>query len=488
MRTVKKILTLIVSLLMLSTSLFTFPVSKAASSSPIVRILYLGNSKTFYNGFPRMHENLSEKSEKEDVRFTCVAAGGRRLSQHADKLEAIHDSKGKVQSYKKVQSLFLHEDEYNAYVAAFNPNLDYVVLQAQLTEQKSYIKLSRASQRIINVLRKYGNSKIKVIYNAVWDQYPDTSIYTTFDEQMSQLEMEQNIINQNFTKVAEELGGTVSYSGQAVYNYIKTYPNEGVHSMYRKYLNHPTQAASYLSACCLYSAIHNESPIGISYYGAVKDVKDNPIIDLKKPADHVKNDENFTGRKELGNLDETLVGKLQQIAEQTMMHNSPTISRIIPNITSSTNKSVTLNAIASDSAFGLDSSAYSWDGITYSNNAKFKISKNGTYTLYVKNKIGKISSKKITINNIDKKPPKLSVSYSTTKKTNKNVTVTIKSNEPLQKLDGWSLSKDKLSLKKTYTKNTTGQKTIIVRDIAGNEVSQKIKISNIDKNEMPPKS
>ena len=63
--------------------------------------------------------------------------------------------------------------------------------------------------------------------------------------------------------------------------------------------------------------------------------------------------------------------------------------------------------------------------------------------------------------------------------TNKDVTVTITSNEDIQAVSGWKLSSDKKQLTKTFASNTN---TVInVKDNAGNNTECKVVIENIDK-------
>ncbi len=85
----------------------------------------------------------------------------------------------------------------------------------------------------------------------------------------------------------------------------------------------------------------------------------------------------------------------------------------------------------------------------------------------------------IEINNIDKTAPDVDISYSTKNLTNKNVIVTITSNEEVQEVEGWNLSSDKKVLTKEYTGNT--KETIMIKDLIGNQTQASIEISNIDK-------
>ena len=82
--------------------------------------------------------------------------------------------------------------------------------------------------------------------------------------------------------------------------------------------------------------------------------------------------------------------------------------------------------------------------------------------------------------NFDNTAPNGKIEYSTKEITNKNVTVTITSNEEIQEVEGWTLSSDKKVLTKEYTENT--KETITIKDLAGNEAQANIEITNIDKN------
>ncbi len=84
----------------------------------------------------------------------------------------------------------------------------------------------------------------------------------------------------------------------------------------------------------------------------------------------------------------------------------------------------------------------------------------------------------------DAKPVTATVTYSTTEQTNKDVIVTIKANEEIQNVEGWKLSTDKMTLTKTYTKNTTEDgENIIIKDLAGNSTVVTVKVTSIDESE-----
>ena len=89
----------------------------------------------------------------------------------------------------------------------------------------------------------------------------------------------------------------------------------------------------------------------------------------------------------------------------------------------------------------------------------------------------------IDIQNIIDTPFEVSVSYSTTEKTSKNVLVTITSNKQLKELEGWILSEDKLKLMKEYSANTDGDEVITVYSIDDEQKDVTVNISNIEKDQ-----
>ena len=104
---------------------------------------------------------------------------------------------------------------------------------------------------------------------------------------------------------------------------------------------------------------------------------------------------------------------------------------------------------------------------------------NGEEQITVYDLAGNKAYANIKVNNIDIATPEVVVQYSTTVPTNKNVTVTIVANKELQPLAGWTLSSDKLTLTKEYSKNIEEEVTIY--DLAGHARKIPIKIGNIDK-------
>ncbi len=98
-------------------------------------------------------------------------------------------------------------------------------------------------------------------------------------------------------------------------------------------------------------------------------------------------------------------------------------------------------------------------------------------TVIVKDLLGNETQVKITITNIDKIAPQVEVIYAEQEKDdslNYIQKVTIQSNEPLQEIEGWTLSENKKEMSKIY-KNSV-EENIEVKDIAGNITLTPIKI------------
>ena len=175
--------------------------------------------------------------------------------------------------------------------------------------------------------------------------------------------------------------------------------------------------------------------------------------------------------------------KIENIDKQ-----APSVS-LSQNVSLYTNGNVIITATASDNQSGLADSAYSWDNQQTWTNAKRKeVTVNGTYTVYVKDKVGNISNKSIEVTYIDKVNPTVELTPSTTDWTKDNITLTATATDndggsgisPTNSAYSWD---NQQTWTNTKTKEVTanGTYTIYVRDRAGNIASKSVTVSNIDK-------
>ncbi len=164
---------------------------------------------------------------------------------------------------------------------------------------------------------------------------------------------------------------------------------------------------------------------------------------------------------------------------------SPQLSNIVYSTTNPTNENVIVTIDLDEQITLTDEQKSSgWklqkkDGIREFRLLK-EYSSNTSELLTVTDLVGNESSVQIDINNIDKSVEYLETTFSTTELTNKDVTVTIHSNEELEPIDSWTLSNDKKQLTKKYTSNIV--ENIIIKDIVGNTHNVPISITNINLN------
>lgn len=81
--------------------------------------------------------------------------------------------------------------------------------------------------------------------------------------------------------------------------------------------------------------------------------------------------------------------------------------------------------------------------------------------------------------NIDRTKPVGKVKYSTSDMTKEDVVVTVELSEPIENINGWEFSENKLTMTKVYNQNIIEELTIA--DLSGNENTIEIKIQNIDR-------
>ena len=143
-----------------------------------------------------------------------------------------------------------------------------------------------------------------------------------------------------------------------------------------------------------------------------------------------------------------------------------------------TNQSVTVTITADEPIQEVEGWTLNEDGMTLTK----VFDENTTGTLTITDLAGNETSVEIKVENIDTTGPELDVEYSTDQPTNASVTVTVKSDEPLDPArlpEGWTLSEDGLTTTKIYDENRN--ETVIFADELGNTSEVQISVDNIDK-------
>lgn len=128
-----------------------------------------------------------------------------------------------------------------------------------------------------------------------------------------------------------------------------------------------------------------------------------------------------------------------------------------------------------DNSIDMNNDIISVSGFSNAEEGKVKIN-----LLYM-DEYGDEFEKEFEVEIVEAIPPQLSVSYSTTQKTNQDVIVTITANEEVQVVEGWSLASNKKTMTKAYSSNTNTPEEVIVKDLVGNETKTSVSVTNIDK-------
>lgn len=146
-------------------------------------------------------------------------------------------------------------------------------------------------------------------------------------------------------------------------------------------------------------------------------------------------------------------------------------------ITEITNQDIIVTIIANEEIKEIEG----WNLSTDKKELKKEFTSNTEENITISDLAGNTISDTIKISNVDKVAPKIEIKYSTTSATDKDVIVTITSDKIIRNIDGWTLSSDKKQLTKNFNEN--GEEEITITDEAGNSVTTKVKVSNIDKTE-----
>jgi hypothetical protein len=215
-------------------SLFLVPVLAAPpATAPLelpgrarIRVLFIGNSYTFFNNLPQILTVLAE-SANQAVETEMIAAAGATLKKHWEDGKALEALK--------------------------RGHWDYVVLQEQSTlglpsqpgAQINSPKMFHEYARLFNA--EIVKAGAKTVFFLTWARQdrPHT----------------QALLTDAYLSIAKELKAIVAPVGIA---WQKAARKNGRVALHQKDLSHPTPAGSYLAACVLYSTVCGKSPVGLT--------------------------------------------------------------------------------------------------------------------------------------------------------------------------------------------------------------------------------
>lgn len=195
------------------------------------RVLFIGNSLTFYNDLPNMFAQLA-RSGKQKVAVGIYAQGGWALEDHVKSADSA---------------------------TAINSQIwTYVVLQEQsaipAVEGWRIYNMYPAARTLVGQVRNTGAAPLFYLTWARRDGFPDYGMYD--------FESMQTQVNNGYYAIASELGVPVVPVGSAWRLALAEHPEI---ILFQEDGNHPTEQGTYLAACVFYESIFHESPVGLRF-------------------------------------------------------------------------------------------------------------------------------------------------------------------------------------------------------------------------------
>lgn len=204
------------------------------ASTGKIEVLFVGNSKTYVNDIPSKFKNLAKKGGYT-VNISTATKGGRTLKYLTTKSNNSTDKLTGKNNYNTITG--------KAY--------DYVIMQEQSdTYINDYDTFLSGATKLKNLVQK-NNKNTKLFVRQCW-AYKSSS--TSIREKGYT----------NARKVASKIGASLIYDGKSIYK-AKSSTNM---SMFVDNV-HQSKEGAYLSACCVYSAVFNKSPVNLGYYGGI---------------------------------------------------------------------------------------------------------------------------------------------------------------------------------------------------------------------------
>ena len=200
-----------------------------------LKVLFIGNSYTYYNSLPSMISKLAEASDKPHrLDVSMVAAGEKTLEWHYSNPETIKAIRKADWDIVVLQEFSTRPVRKKARMFRFASKLDHKI---KLSGARTFLYLTWARQHIPRM---------------------------------------QEGLTEAYTSLARKLDATVAPVGIAWQKVLQTDPDLTLH---KEDKSHPTPMGSYLAACVFYSTFFRTNPAGLT--GTVV-IDGNEILNLQE--------------------------------------------------------------------------------------------------------------------------------------------------------------------------------------------------------------
>lgn len=199
-----------------------------------MKILFIGNSYTFYNDMPTAYFEALAREFDPDVEVFSVTCGGWTLEKFAD---------AKIPLGKQIEDI-LGQEQY-----------DVVILQEQSVRpaaEHGYATFYDGARRLCKKIAKNGS---RVVFYATWSH--ETDSHTLQKYGWTHEEMTWRLAS-SYQAIAEELGAEVAHVGLAFREIVRSHPKIDLYAHDSR--SHPSPRGSYLAALTLFAKIFGKNP------------------------------------------------------------------------------------------------------------------------------------------------------------------------------------------------------------------------------------
>ena len=193
-----------------------------------LRVLFIGNSYTYFHNLPEIFAKLAEAGHQKKIIYTMQAPGGLRLKDHW----ARPDTRTALSTGK----------------------WDYVVLQDQSTLGTNYYFEGKPRIPSDDLFHPYAVDFAK----AIKDAGAIPVFYLTWARK--KVPEDQAALNAAYMRATRETKSIIAPAGLAWAEIEKDDPS--INLFYRDG-SHPSPAGTYLNACVFYATIFGRSPVGL---------------------------------------------------------------------------------------------------------------------------------------------------------------------------------------------------------------------------------
>ena len=198
-----------------------------------MRVLFIGNSYTYYNDMPEIFRLLSVENGIE-VSVYSVTKGGRKLFKNLDPCDENNERIRDIIKNGGCDVLFLQEQSHL-------PISDYDAFENGASAIKDLVKAKRT-----------------ILYST-WGRKRGAYLLTELN--LSSEEMTDKL-GERYSDLAAKIGAEVSHVGTCFKFIAKKYPEL---ELYNPDLSHPSYLGSAVAAACHYYTLFAKKPLNFSH-------------------------------------------------------------------------------------------------------------------------------------------------------------------------------------------------------------------------------